>query len=77
LTVNVQADGSVMLGSTATTAAEMAGRLRIERDKLGEDMEVRLRADRTVPYAAIEPILLACAEAGIWNVTFAVHERSE
>jgi biopolymer transport protein ExbD len=77
LTVNVQADGSVMLGSTQTTTAEMAGRLRIERDKLGDAMEVRLRADRSVAYAAIEPILLACAEAGIWNVTFAVHERVE
>jgi biopolymer transport protein ExbD len=77
LTVNVDADGSVMLGSTTTTSAEMAGRLMIERDKLGPDMEVRVRADRSVPYSAIEPILLACAEAGIWNVTFAVHERVE
>jgi biopolymer transport protein ExbD len=77
LIVNVEADGSVMLGSTPTTAQEMSGRLRIERDKLGPDMEVRIRADRLVPYAAIEPILLACAEAGIWNVTFAVHERVE
>jgi biopolymer transport protein ExbD len=77
LTVNVDDDGSVMLGSTPTTTQDMAGRLRLERDKLGEDMEVRVRADRSVPYAAIEPILVACADAGIWNVTFAVVKRVE
>jgi biopolymer transport protein ExbD len=64
-----------MLGSTVTTSEEMSGRLRIEREKLGPDMEVRIRADRAVAYRAIEPILLACAEAGIWNVTFAVFNK--
>ena len=50
---------------------------RIERERLGDDMEVRMRADRSVPYRAVEPILLACADAGIWNVTFAVVKRVE
>ena len=77
LSVNVQADGSVMLGSTETPAEEMSRRLRIERDRLGNDLEVRIRADRSVPYNAVQPILLACAEADIWNVTFAVFKRVE
>jgi biopolymer transport protein ExbD len=77
LSVNVEADGGVMLGSTETTTREMGGRLRIERERLGADMEVRIRADRSVPYNRIEPILLACADAGIWNVTFAVFKRVE
>jgi biopolymer transport protein ExbD len=77
LTVNVSADGRVMLSSTETPREEMAGRLRIERERLGGDLEVRVRADRSVPYRAVAPILLACAEAGIWNVTFAVVERIE
>jgi biopolymer transport protein ExbD len=77
LSVNVRADGSVTLGSTPTTNDEMSGRLQKEREKLGPDMEVRIRADRSVPYKAVEPILLACADAGIWNVTFAVVKREE
>jgi len=77
LSVNVSTDGRVMLGSTATTPQEMSQRLRIERDRLGSNLEVRIRADRSVPYGAVEPILLACAEAGIWNVAFAVTERVE
>jgi biopolymer transport protein ExbD len=77
LSVNVSADGRVMLGSSETLPSEMSRRLRIERERLGRDLEIRIRADRGVPYSAIEPILLACAEAGIWNVTFAVFERVE
>jgi biopolymer transport protein ExbD len=77
LTVNVSADGRVMLSSTETPPEEMARRLRIERERLGGDLEVRVRADRSVPYRLVAPILLACAEAGIWNVTFAVVEKVE
>jgi biopolymer transport protein ExbD len=77
LSVNVRADGSVMLGSTETGSEEMGRRLSIERDRLGDDLEVRIRADRSVPYDAVEPVLLACAEAGIWNVTLAVFKRVE
>jgi biopolymer transport protein ExbD len=77
LSINVTANGSVKLGSTEMPPAEMSGRLRIERDRLGEDLEVRIRADRFVPYSTVEPILLACAEAEIWNVTFAVLKRDE
>ena len=77
LSVNVRADGSITLGSTPTSREEMSGRLQIEREKLGPDMEVRIRADRSVPYKTVEPILLACADAGIWNVTFAVVKRDE
>lgn len=74
VTVNVLSDGSVMLGSTKTTPQEMTARLRIERERLGDDLEVRIRADRAVPYGQVEPILLACADTGIWNVMFAVFQ---
>ena len=35
-------------------------------------LEVRIRSDRNVPYRVVEPVLLACARSGVWNVTFAV-----
>ena len=34
--------------------------------------EVRIRGDRTVPYSVIEPIMLACARAGVTRVNFSV-----
>jgi len=77
VTVNVLADGRIMLGSLAAPRTEVAPRLRQERDRAGDNLEVRIRADRAVPYAAVEPVLVACAEAGIWNVTFAVFKKVE
>ena len=45
--------------------------------ELGQDLEVRIRSDRTVPYARVEPVMLSCAKAGIWNVTFAVYRPED
>ena len=75
VSINVFADGRVLLGSTATPRDEIATRLAFERTRSGDDLEVRIRADRGVPYGAVEPLLLACADAGVWNVTFAVFKK--
>lgn len=72
VTVNVLPDGQVQLAGQAVGAEDLARRLGHERRRSGEDLEVRIRADRKVPYATVEPILIACAQASIWNVTFAV-----
>ena len=38
--------------------------------------EVRIRGDRTVPYSVIEPIMLACARAGVTRINYTVlHTR--
>ncbi len=72
VTVNVTADGTLLLGSTPVAADELESRLRHERQRTGEELEVRIRGDRTVPYRFVEPILLAAARAGIWNMSIAV-----
>jgi biopolymer transport protein ExbD len=77
LSVNVSPDGQVFFGSMQVQPVDMARLLHRQRDRLGNDLEVRIRADRQVLYGVIEPILLACADANIWNVTFAVFERTE
>jgi biopolymer transport protein ExbD len=77
VTVNVLPDGKVMLGSITTQPDEIAQRLITEREHAGDNLEVRIRADHTVPYSVVEPVLLGCADAGIWNVTFAVYKRAE
>jgi biopolymer transport protein ExbD len=75
VSVNVTAAGQIMLGSAEARPDELAERLRYERDRSGDDLEVRIRSDRAVPYGVVEPVLLACADAGIWNVTFAVYKK--
>ena len=76
VTINVLPDGRLLLGSERVIAEEISRRLRVEQQQTSADLEVRIRADRLIPYRRIEPLLLACARAGIWNVSFAVVNRS-
>jgi biopolymer transport protein ExbD len=72
VTVNVLGDGQLVLSGRAVDQAELDRVLRFERNAVGKDLEVRVRCDRTVPYRHVEPIMVACTQAGIWQVTFAV-----
>jgi biopolymer transport protein ExbD len=73
----VLADGTLLLAGRVTSPAELFERLSERRSVHGGDLEVRIRGDRGAAYARVEPILLACARAGIWNVSFAVEARGE
>ena len=76
LTLNVIQDGTLLLAGRRVEASQLQTRLAEALTSDQQAVEVRLRSDRNVPYRVIEPILLACARAGIWNVTFGVY-RSE
>ncbi|MHC4406488.1 MAG: ExbD/TolR family protein [Planctomycetota bacterium] len=67
--------GQIQLGGEVMDSRRLAEVIGEENTKARSDkegLEVRIRTDRLVPYAVIEPILLACWRAGVWNVTFAV-----
>ena len=67
LTVNVLADGTMLLAGRQVTAEELRARL-VERQKdLGKDVEVRIRGDRSTAYKHVEPVMLSCYRAGIWS----------
>lgn len=76
LTLNVTADGAMLLAGRHIDRNELKQRLDEARDEHGKDVEIRIRGDRRVPYSAVSPIMLACARTGIWKVTFGVY-RSE
>ena len=75
VTISVLADGSVMVAGRSVDAAQLEARLRNEAARVGSDLEVRVRTDRAVPYRTVEPVMVACAKAGIWNVKFAVYKK--
>ncbi len=75
LTVNVLADGTLLFSGRPVTAEELRTQLAERQIDLGKDLEVRIRGDQSVPYKHVEPVLLACAWAGIWNVKFAVFRK--
>jgi biopolymer transport protein ExbD len=77
VTINILADGQVLLGGDRVAAGELDRRLQVERQETDGQLEIRLRSDRMVPYRVVEPILLACAQAGIWDVSFAVYKKAE
>lgn len=77
VTVNLLADGRVLLAGRETPPDQLARRLTEKLKQSGPDVEVRIRGDRGVHYQHVEPILVSCAQAGVWNVTFAVFEESK
>ena len=77
ITVNVLHGGRLLLAGKAVRPTELVERLRDKIADAGSDLEVRIRSDRTVEYRYVEPIMLACARSGIWNVTFAVYRPED
>ena len=77
LTVNVLGDGGLIVASRAVALEELTGLLAERRKVHGEGLEVRIRADRSVPYSRAEAVMLACARAGIWHVAYAVTRKTE
>jgi biopolymer transport protein ExbD len=77
ITLNLLVDGRMLIGASETDPAALESRLRVATTEATLPVEVRVRADRDVSFALLEPALVACAKAGVWNVTFATLELRE
>ncbi|MFW6171486.1 MAG: ExbD/TolR family protein, partial [Planctomycetota bacterium] len=77
LIVNVQADGTMMLTGRQIRRSELTKRLAERMNEEGGNLQVRVRGDRRVPYRFVEPIMLACLRAGIWDVSFSVYRPED
>ena len=67
-----EAEERIQVGGKPLSRDELAALIAFESRRSDEPLEVRIRCDRRVRYRVIEPILIACARARVWNVTFAV-----
>ncbi len=76
VTINVLMNGTMLLSGHKVQADQLQQRLTGRLKESGPSLAVRIRSDRGAPYRFVEPIMLACARAGIWDVSFAVY-RSE
>ena len=77
LTVNVAGNGQLLVAGRPVPATDLRNRLEEKRRESGPDVEVVIRSDRAVTYGQVEPIMLDCVRAGIWNVTFAVYRPED
>lgn len=75
ITINVKDDGSLWLSGREIAAERLATRLSEVRGEEGNNLEVRIRGSRAATYADVEPIMRACTDAGIWNVSYAVYRE--
>lgn len=75
VTINVKEDGSLWMAGREIAATKLAEQLAEVRSKEGENLEVRIRGSRAATYAHVEPIMRACTETGIWNVSYAVYRE--
>jgi biopolymer transport protein ExbD len=77
VTINLLADGRVLLGAEPTSLDELTERLAFESQSATEPLEVRVRADQSIDFGKVKPVLVACAKASVWDVRFAVLESHE
>jgi len=71
ITVNVTREGN-WLAAGRLLDEEGLGKFLVEEQKKAEQVEVRIRCDRSVDYGRVKPIMRQCLKADVWKVTFAV-----
>ena len=76
ITINIQEDGSMTFAGRPLVDQDLGNRLADATRHWGEDVEVRIRCSRLVPYGLVEPIMLACTKNGVWNVSYAVYREA-
>src|SRR6478752_6072547 len=65
LTVNVLADGTLLVANRSVSSPDLASLLAERRASHGDQLEIRIRGDRSVAYRHVEPVMFACVRAGI------------
>lgn len=72
LTINVDEEGRVFVMGDELTKAQLTQIVEERFAEFGEDLEVRIRASRKVPYGRVNPVMIACTDSGVWNVKYAI-----
>ena len=75
LTINILSDGQTLLGMQEIDTDQLKTALLEKRNSMGEQLQIRLRGDRSTNYGQVEPLLVICAEAGISDVRLAVFDQ--
>ena len=72
ITINVKPDGTLWMTGQPIAPDRLVDTFRELRNKEGDNLEVSSRGSRQAAYRHAEPVMWACTQAGIWNVTYAV-----
>ena len=75
ITVNVLADGTMLVSGRTFSFDNLTALFRETAGSSPENVQIRIRGDRSVTYDKVSPIMKSAVDAGVWNVTFAVVEK--
>lgn len=67
--INVLSGGELKVSGQTVTMQQVSGILATQTDKA---TEIHIRSDSKTNWEYVEPIMIACARNGIWNITFGV-----
>ncbi len=76
IAISLLPDGRLLWGAEPTTLPTIGRRLALAKRGKNYEQAVSIRADRAARFGRIEPLLLTCAEAGVWDVSFAVVDEA-
>ena len=76
-TITITAKRAWLLGNHFSTRAAVEQQLLDAARTAAEaaELEIRIRADASVPYSEIEPLMITCAKLGIRKLGFAVQHE--
>ena len=75
LIVTITAEQEIKVADKTVELSVVEEMILRGREEFKEAFELRIRADKTVPYRIVEPIMLAAARAGVVDVKFGVVPR--
>lgn len=73
--VNILIDGTWQLGGAELDEPGLVSALNRRSIGSPDGLRLKIRTDRSVEYARIEPVLRAAAKAGIGDIVFSVFEQ--
>ena len=68
--INVRAEGDILLRNQPITIEQLKEYFQTKRSQGARNLQVVIGTNRDVPARVIKPIILICAQAGIWNIEF-------
>lgn len=81
LVINVDSAGQMFMGAGPVTAEQLPKKIAATLATLSEEergkFEVRIRSSRETAYKHVQPIMNACVQQRIWNITYAVYRPED
>ena len=73
LTITIRADTTMIVAGRVISISDLPTLLAgMQTGEKKQEPEVRIRADKSVQWRVVEPVMLECAKLGVLNVKYAV-----